>query len=337
MILLTVVDLRIKWGTTITSGLWLCFVFFVVDLIIKWWTRSRLEKSSTYLLSAEGLVDAIAVLPIPIALLIGVPAHIAWLLASLWLFKLAIRAQGLRVLGRVVVLEAEPLAGVFVVFLIVLIAASVAVYLLEGPGQPGHFGDLPSSLWWAVTTLTTTGYGDSIPQTLFGRIIAGLVMVCGLCIFGLLTGIIITGFTIERRRRDVIRNWDLVTRVPFLRDLDAPALIELTRLLRPIDLAERTVVVRQGRPADCMYFVASGEVEVKVKPRPIRLGPGSFFGEIALLEGGGRTATVATVTPSTLLTLEASDFRTFMAQHPEVARGIEEEAKRRIKAASQNS
>ena len=92
-------------------------------------------------------------------------------------------------------------------------------------------------------------------------------------------------------------------------------------------------MVRRGRPGDCMYFVVSGEVEVEIEPKPVRLGPGSFFGEIALLEGGGtRMATVVTTAPSTLLILEVSDFRDFMAHHPELARTIELESVRRASA-----
>ncbi len=141
-------------------------------------------------------------------------------------------------------------------------------------------------------------------------------MICGLAVFGLLTGILATGFAAEHRRREFIRNWDLVTGVPFLRNLDAPAIIELTRMLRRLDLPERSIVVRRGRPGDCMYFIAYGEVEVKVEPQPIRLGPGSFFGEFALLDGGPRSATVTTTMASTFLVLDVTDFRAFTAHHP---------------------
>jgi voltage-gated potassium channel len=156
-----------------------------------------------------------------------------------------------------------------------------------------------------------------------------MVMICGLGVFGLLTGILATGFAAEHRRRDFIRTWDLVTRVPFFRDLYPAAIVELTRMLRRLDVAERTVVVRRGRPGDCMYFIASGEVEVKLEPRPVRLGPGSFFGEMALLERGPRTATVVTTAPTTLLILDVSDFHAFTALHPDLAQTVETEAKRR--------
>ena len=329
MIAITAAELHPTVRARLAICLWCCLGFFSVELVIKGWAKLKSKTVLSYLLSASGVIDLMTVLPIPLVLLIGVPTDIAWLLASLWLLKLAAFVPGLSLLGRVIALEARPLASVLVIFLTVLLFAGVALYILERVGQPERFGSLPLSLWWAVSTLTTTGYGNSVPQTFVGRMIAGLVMICGLGVFGLWTGILATGFAAEHRRRDFIQNWDLVTRVPFLRNLDPPAIIELTRMLRRLDLAERTVVVRRGRPGDCMYFIVSGEVEVKLDPRAIRLGGGSFFGEIALLGGSPRTATVVTTLPSTLLVLDVSNFRVFMAHHPDLAREVEMEAARR--------
>jgi voltage-gated potassium channel len=307
--------------------LWCCLAFFVCELAIKAWPQAG--SDSGYLWSAAGLIDLIAVLPVPVALVIGLPANTAWLLASLWIFKLTARVPGLSLLWRVLSLEARPLATVFVIFLIILLLASVALHVLERAGQPAQFGSVPLAMWWAVTTLTTTGYGDALPVTFLGRLIAGIVMICGLGVFGLWTGILATGFAAEHRRRDFIRNWDLVTRVPFLKNLDPPTVIELTRMLRRLDLSDRTIVVRRGRPGDCMYFIASGEVEVKVEPQPVRLSAGSFFGEMALLTGAPRTANVVTTAPTTLLILEAADFHSLAAHHPELAQAVAAEAKRR--------
>lgn len=312
--------------------LWAALGFFAAELVAKCWPRASDDGAPNYLFTGPGLIDALAVLPIPFALLAGVPADTAWLLASLWLLKLAAVVPGLSLLGRVIALEARPLGSVLVIFLIVLLLGSVALYVAERAAQAERFGSLPQSLWWAVTTLTTTGYGDAVPITFAGRLIAGIVMICGLGVFGLWTGILATGFAAEHRRRDFVRNWNLVRRVPFLRDLDPAAVIELTRMLRRIDLAERTVVVRRGRPGDCMYFIAAGEVEVQVEPQPVRLGAGAFFGEISLLEGGPRTATVVTTAPSTLLILEVSDFRAFTALHPDLAQAVEKEAASRAGA-----
>lgn len=326
---MTVPELRAEFHPWLTITLWAALAVFAGELVLKCWPGSGVEGEPNHLLTAAGAIDILAVVPIPVALLAGVPADMAWLLASLWLLKLTALVPGFALLGRVISLEARPLASVLVIFVIVLVLAATALHILERGGQPQRFGSLPLSLWWAVTTLTTTGYGDSVPETFLGRLIAGFVMICGLGVFGMWTGILANGFAAEHRRRDFIRNWDLVTRVPFLRNLDPPAIIALTRMLRPVELAARTTVVRRGRPGDCMYFIASGEVEVKVEPQPIRLGPGAFFGEIALLKDSMRTATVITTAPCTLLLLEVADFRDFMAHHPELATAIEREAARR--------
>jgi voltage-gated potassium channel len=329
MAAITVPDLSTAAQIWVSVVLWCCLAFFAAELAIKSWPYAGIKEERNYLLTVPGAIDLLAVLPTPLALLFAVPADTAWLLASLWLLKLAPVVPGLSLLGRVMEQEARPLSSVFIIFLNILLLSAVALYVLERASQPEQFGSLPRALWWAVTTLTTTGYGDAVPETSVGRLIAAIVMVCGLGVFGLWAGILATGFAAEHRRRDFVRNWDLVTSVPFLRNLDAPAVIELTRMLRPLDLAEGNVVVRRGRPGDSMYFIASGEVEVRLEPQPIRLGAGSFFGEFALLEGGPRTATVVTTMPSTLLILEVSDFRAFTAHHPELAVAVETEAARR--------
>ena len=101
-------------------------------------------------------------------------------------------------------------------------------------------------------------------------------------------------------------------------------------MLRRVEMPERTAVVRRGRVGDCMYFIAEGEVQVDIEPAPVRLGTGAFFGEMALLGNTVRSANVSTTEPSTLLILDLADFRTLMAHHPELARIIEAEGKRRM-------
>jgi voltage-gated potassium channel len=335
MTAMTAPNLSAGVQTWVLTALWCCLSFFVLEFFINTWPRR--DSKLRFIWSAAGLIDLLAVLPIPIALLVGVPANTAWLLASLWILKLATHVPGLSSLWRVLSLEARPLATVFIIFLTIFLLASVALYVLERAGQPNHFGSIPLAMWWAVTTLTTTGYGDALPATFLGRLIASIVMICGLGVFGLWTGILATGFAAEHRRRDFIHNWDLVTRVPFLKNLEPPTVIELTRMLRRLDLADRTMVVRRGRPGDCMYFIASGEVEVKVEPHSVRLGAGSFFGEMALLTGAPRTANVVTTQPSTLLVLEAADFHTLTAHHPDLARAVATEAQHRTKPAAGES
>lgn len=81
------------------------------------------------------------------------------------------------------------------------------------------------------------------------------------------------------------------------------------------------------------YFIVEGEVEVQIPPRPLRLGAGAFFGEIALITGGPRTATAIAATNCTLLTLDIADFRDLADRRPELMDAIHEEADRRLGAA----
>ena len=93
----------------------------------------------------------------------------AWLIGVFWVLKLVPGIPGLRQLRRVLVVESGPLLSVLVIFLMVVFLASVAEYYLEREAQPTTFGSVPAALWWAVVTLTTTGYGDVVPVTPLGR------------------------------------------------------------------------------------------------------------------------------------------------------------------------
>ena len=204
------------------------------------------------------------------------------------------------------------------------------MYVIERDVQPGPFGTLPAAMWWAVVTLTTTGYGDAVPLTHMGHLLGAFVMICGIATFGLSTGILATGFAVETRRRNFIQTWDLVSKVPFFQSLDPSGITEITHMLRRLEVPERTAIIRRGKAGDCMYFIAGGEVQVDIKPTPVRLGAGTFFGELALLGDFVRTANVTTTMPSTLLILDLADFRALTAHHPDLKRAIDAEGQRRM-------
>src|SRR4051794_38843877 len=179
--------------------------------------------------------------------------------------------------------------------------------------------------------MSTTGYGDIVPQTLAGRVLSGAVMIGGIMIFALWTGIIVNGYAQELRRREFLRTWELVAKVPFFHNIGASLIAEVARLLRPHDYPEGAVIVRRGEPGDCMYFVVEGEVEIRLPDQGVYLGPGQFFGELALLTGAPRNASVAAATACTLLALDVVDFHELLARQPELARIIHEEARLRLR------
>ena len=313
----------------VDAVLWACLAFFVFEWVVRLRHAVLAQRGWTYALSGRGLVDAAAAAAIPLALILGTNPKSAWLLGIFWMLKVVPGISGLRQLRRVLVLESRPLLSVLVIFLMVLFMASVAVHFLERDVQPTSFGSVPATLWWAVATLTTTGYGDVVPVTPLGRLVAALVMICGLGVFGLWTGILATGFAAETRRDNFLKTWESVTKVPFFATLGPAAIADVTQMLRTMDLPARTTIIRKGQTGDCMYFIAAGEVEVDLPGKKVRLGEGAFFGEMALLGNNLRSANITTTRVSKLLVLDLVDFRLLMARHPDLAETIDAEARRR--------
>jgi voltage-gated potassium channel len=249
MLLLTVDPAYETAHRWVDAVLWACLAFFVFEWAVRLRHAFVTQRALSYLTSGRGMVDAIAAVGIPIALIVGASPKTAWLLGIVWMFKVVPGIPGLRQLRRVLVLESGPLLSVLLIFLMVLFLASVAVYYLERDAQPVAFGSVPATLWWAVATLTTTGYGDVVPITPFGRLIAALVMICGLGVFGLWTGILATGFAAETRRDNFLKTWESVSKVPFFAALGPSAIADVTHMLRTMDLPARTMIIRKGRPA----------------------------------------------------------------------------------------
>lgn len=309
--------------------LWACLIYFVFEWLVRLRHMVRQGRLVLYVSSSAGLVDALGALAVPVALILGAEPKTAWLLSVLWVLKVVPGIPGLRQLRRVLVLESGPLVSVLVIFLMVVFLASVAEYFLERDVQPQTFGSVPAALWWAVVTLTTTGYGDVVPVTPLGRIVAALVMISGLGVFGLWTGILATGFAAETRRDNFLKTWESVSKVPFFAALGPAAIADVTHMLRTMELPARTMIIRKGTQGDCMYFIAAGEVEVDLPGKKVQLGEGAFFGEMALLGNNMRGANVSTTKVSRLLVLDLVDFRVLMARHPDLAETIDAEAKRR--------
>lgn len=324
---------------TLEAMMFLSLAFFALEYVWRLWIvgevdaflrmgpwRARLE----WAVSPLGVIDALAVAPMLVARFLGFDSETVHLMGILWVFKLAQYAPGLAILGRVLRNSREPMTSVTLGFLSVLTLGATIIHLLEGQLQPEAFGSVPASMWWTLVTLTTTGYGDVVPKTDAGRVLGSFIMIAGLAVAGLWTGILATGFAEEMRRRQFLRTWDLVAKVPYFNKLGAVIIAEVTRLLRPRDITLGTVLMRKGDPGDCMYFVVSGELEILLAPNPIRLGAGTFIGEIALITGAPRTATVVATRPTTLLALDIADFRELAARHPELEGVIREEAERRL-------
>jgi voltage-gated potassium channel len=312
-----------------------------IEYLLRWWVAPEEDPLGDvhswrarwrYAVSAHGLIDLLAIAPFYLNLF--VPIHADWLrvLQLLRLLKVARYASGLPLFVAVVRNESRPLLAAFLVMTVLLVVESGIMFMIEREAQPQVFASIPHTMWWAIVTMATVGYGDIAPITLMGKVLGGMVMILGIAMFAVPAGILATGFSAEIRKRDFVVTWQSVAKVPFFAGLDASRIAEIAGLLKREIVPAHHVVVRRGEPAGAMFFILSGEVEVDVQPSPIRLGRGQYFGEIALLRDTVRTATVTSLSECHLLALDVADFRRLLDAHPDLKAAVMEVADRRLGA-----
>jgi voltage-gated potassium channel len=314
---------------------------FAIDLGIRFWKapkpwhterRIRWHDRWHYLRSPDGVIDIAAAIAVPAGFLVMVHFRDGYLFAIAWAMKYLRHSSGLNLLIRVAVRARAALVTIFTLFFVVFLLAATGAYLFEREAQPAMFGSVPKAMWWAIVTLTTTGYGDLVPQTIWGRLLAGWVMVGGIAVFALWAGITANAFAEEMRRRDFLRTWDMVARASFFQNLTTAALADIVKLIHVRDARPGTVLFRRGQYGDAMYFIVSGQVSVDIPPTPKRLGAGEFVGEMALIYDRPRSATATVTEPSSLLVLDVANFREMAGRRPELIATIEAEAARRHEA-----
>ena len=112
-------------------------------------------------------------------------------------FKFVRYSNSLRLFGKVIKHKKEELIVTATIMFVLVILTSSFIYLAEHEAQPDKFTDIPSSMWWAIVTLTTVGYGDVFPVTPLGKIFAAIIAILGIGMFALPTGILGASFVEE--------------------------------------------------------------------------------------------------------------------------------------------
>jgi len=137
----------------------------------------------------------------------------------------------------------------------------------------------------------------------------------------------VKALTEERNRQHQLKIQQLIETFPLLSEVDHRSQEELLLLFRPKSASPGERVLRVGDWGDGMYFIASGAVEVELEDERIRLEAGAFFGEMALLNGGRRTADIIAVDFCQFLVLERRDFNVFMSRHPALRLAVSDTAR----------
>lgn len=188
----SVAGVQVRWGGVLRRLEWTFTIAFTIEYLLRVYSARNRRR---YIFSFFGFVDLLAVLPTYLSLLVA-GAQYTLVLRALRLLrvfrvlKLTHFLDDADLLIRAMRASREKiLVFLFAVATLVLIAGAT-MYVVEGPVN--GFDNIPLSVYWAIVTLTTVGYGDITPLTSLGRFLSSLLMVTGYAIIAVPTGIVTT-------------------------------------------------------------------------------------------------------------------------------------------------
>jgi voltage-gated potassium channel len=177
---------------------------FTIEYILRIWTCTIKEKYKhpfwgriRFMFSLGALIDLAAILPFYLPLVFALDLRSLRILRLLRVFKMGRYTKASRLIVNVIKSKKEELVLSFFITFFLIIAASTIMYFVENAAQPNQFSSIPAAMWWSVTTLTTVGYGDTVPITPLGKLLTGFISLLGIGVFALPAGILASGFSDE--------------------------------------------------------------------------------------------------------------------------------------------
>ena len=219
LILWTVPRFRAEYGVWFQMVEDITVAVFLVEYVMRLWCAPEADPDESawrqrwrYVRSPIALIDAAALAPslaaVAILLAAGSGPSLSFLLAARLLtrtVKLARYFPGGRRLAVVLRQKGGQLLATVAGLLVVLVIAASLMYFVEKDAEPQVFTSIPAAMWWGVVTLTTVGYGDLVPATLAGRLLAAVISLLGIGLFALPAGIISAGM-LEAEVEDAVKD-----------------------------------------------------------------------------------------------------------------------------------
>lgn len=207
LILWTVPRFRAEYGVWFQLVEDITVAVFLAEYVMRLWSAPEADPDESawrqrwrYVRSPVALIDAAALAPslaaVATLLIAGNGPSLSFLLAARLLtrtVKLARYFPGGRRLATVLRQKGSQLLATVAGLLVVLVIAASLMYFVEKDAEPQVFTSIPAAMWWGVVTLTTVGYGDLVPVTLAGRLLAAVISLLGIGLFALPAGIISAG------------------------------------------------------------------------------------------------------------------------------------------------
>lgn len=198
-------NLSSKYGAVFSAFEAFSVFFFGLEYLLRIWTANYLYPESKhphlkYIVSFMAIIDLLAILPFFLPFISADMRFLRMfrlfrLARLLRVLKLGRYLDALHIIKQVVAESASQLVMSIVICFFVMLFSSIIMYTVENPVQPDQFPNILASLWWAICTLTTVGYGDVFPITATGKFFAAVISLVGIGIIAIPTGIISAGFT----------------------------------------------------------------------------------------------------------------------------------------------
>ena len=216
VILESVPELRLQYSEFFITFETFSVTIFTIEYLLRFWTAgfdsdwgnySKIKRRMKYALSGNGLIDLIAILPSLLPILFpNLDLRTLRILRLVRILKISNYSTALEDLYHSIYAERRALTAAIYIFFLVVLFSSTITYMVENTAQPDKFSSIPQTLWWAVITLTTVGYGDVYPITSLGQFVGSITALLGVCTVALLTGIIAASFSNQAQKRKEEQN-----------------------------------------------------------------------------------------------------------------------------------
>lgn len=210
-ILESVPSLAIEWEREFYWFEAFTVVVFSIEYVLRVWSSIDLPEGRyqhpitgriRYCLSPFAIIDLVAILPFYLFFFGHLDLRFLRILRLLRIFKLTRYSGAFSALAHVLEEQSKSIFAAMSLLFIMLVLSASVMHMVEKDIQPEVFGTIPESMWWAVVTLTTVGYGDVTPVTTLGKIIGGLVSIIGVCMAALPAGLLASGFSAQFLRQN---------------------------------------------------------------------------------------------------------------------------------------
>ncbi|TPV93622.1 MAG: ion transporter [Myxococcales bacterium FL481] len=206
----SVPDLYARYARELQAFNSVSILLFTLEYGVRVWSvSSTIQGRVRHALRPMSIVDLLAILPWYLPPL-GIDLRVLRsfrLLRVIRLLDLGGSAGAHRMMRQMLRSSRYELLMTLHLATVLVLVASTAIYYIERDAQPDVFGSIPASMWWAVVTLTTVGYGDVYPVTPLGRVLGGVIATLGIGVFALPTAILGGAFRDAlRTRREAVES-----------------------------------------------------------------------------------------------------------------------------------